>query len=717
MFSSLRRAFVYYGVLGATAVAFIFFLLRRALPDLTLPIGFGSDGLFYHALASAVFNEGWWFNSHNMGFPYGAPFVTFPSNSNVDFAVIWLVGQFTNDAPTAINLSWIFLLAAGGVGCAACLRMLGISSLVSFMAGLLYATMPFGIYRNIGHFSLTPYLLIYPATVALLSFGEGWDRLTRLQRTVLLTGCILLGLNYIYYAFFACLALCLALLARGFRLGKRGWLSPAAMALAIIALTTFFNLVPSINEWVHHGYSPNIRAKIPQEFDYYALKLRHLLTPLWEHSFPPFRSWLAADYNADFPLETENTSARLGFVASVGFIVLLITPLLGRRTWPDAARQIGAGATILSIGLVLYSVMGGLGSLFNLLVAPEIRAANRVTPFIYFFCLVAISLQLDRFKPLPLAGTARRAGHLGLVLCALVLGLIDQAHAFIGLNRTRNIQRASVDEIRELVQRLENAAHGSATVFQLPFTEFLNDNGLQRMGPYDHFRPAVFSSKVRWSYPSMSQQSQLWTGFARTLAPEQLVHFLRASGFNHLWFDRFGYPDRTMEILFIKLLGEPKMESSTLRYAVFNLIPDFEQKPDSQMSAAAQQFLTADLRVNFIQGFYSVEILEGRLFRWSKRDSTIEVSNHGPQLQQVEFRAFFSSLVPGPVNVQVEAQGRIDKLALTNQRKLHSIPLTIAPNSTATIRFHQVDDSFALPHDRRDLYFGVLDPYLAFQNY
>src|SRR5215510_5778517 len=84
----------------------------------------------------------------------------------------------------------------------------------------------------------------------------------------------------------------------------------------------------------------------------------------------------------------------------------------------DAAGQ-------LTLGLLLLGTIGGFGSLFNLLVSPDIRAYDRVFPFIHFLALMAFGLLLDEWlekvpTPFrhPLAAT--------LVAIVVAVGVYDQ---------------------------------------------------------------------------------------------------------------------------------------------------------------------------------------------------------------------------------------------------------------------------------------------------
>ena len=98
--------------------------------------------------------------------------------------------------------------------------------------------------------------------------------------------------------------------------------------------------------------------------------------------FPLFQRWTDEEVEASFLLEGENTLSRLGSSARSGFIGLLVLLF-----WPSAATRFSDRSRArrcgrLTLAAVLLGTIGGFGSLVELLVTPEIRAYNRITPFI-----------------------------------------------------------------------------------------------------------------------------------------------------------------------------------------------------------------------------------------------------------------------------------------------------------------------------------------------
>jgi phosphoglycerol transferase len=194
-----------------------------------------------------------------------------------------------------------------------------------------------------------------------------------------------------------------------------------------------------------------IPAKMPAESEVYGLKIRQLISPLRESTLNPFRAWAEKEGKAAFPLETENVSSRLGLVASLGFLGLLGTVFIAGRRFGDQGHLLLAGGQ-LSIAGVFLGTIGGLGSLFALLISPDIRAWNRVSPFLMFFALAGVGVAADAI--------VRRAGkRLGIRAAGVIvgagictIGLYDQLHAFKPLNQSHATFRGEFLDVEATVQ-------------------------------------------------------------------------------------------------------------------------------------------------------------------------------------------------------------------------------------------------------------------------
>lgn len=516
----------------------LYVYLRGWTRDFHVPLGFASDSLVALLQSKGTVDNGWWWYNPMVGAPLGFDALAFPTNSNVDQAIVWIVSRFVPHAAAAINLAWMAIVVLGGLSATWCLRQLGASTASALVAGTLFAVSPYALFRNIDHFWMVIYLVPFASTAALLLAAGRLERWRQHRwQLLMLGGCALLGFNYVYYAFFACFFLVVASIVGYVEARRLRVLVAGAVGIVVIGGATFLNLAPSLRSWERNGRPLILREKVPLESEQYGLKIRHLISPLPdEHAFPPFQRWLDKEAAAAFPLETENKYSRLGFVATIGFLgllALLFSPGVAAR-FVDGALL--SSASRLMLAAVLLATIGGFSSVVALLLTPEIRAYNRITPFIAFFSLTAIALAIDSLS------TSRRR-RIAAAAGVLVVGLLDQRTAAVKMNTAHAGIAAEVAALRAFVEPLERRLPAGAMILQLPFRTYLDDLGVARMQPYDHAKLYVVSTSLRWSYPALSNEQVGWQYAAARLGLRELPSQLAAEGFSAIVLDRHGYED------------------------------------------------------------------------------------------------------------------------------------------------------------------------------
>ncbi len=563
-----RRLLILVGMVAAQVLTIgltSFVALGGTARDFRVPFVFEGDALVFLAQVKGTIDNGWWWFNPRVGMPQGLDQLLWPSNTNVDQAIVWVVSRLFDGAGTVINGTWLIMLTVAGLTATWCLRFLRVSRGASFVCGTLFALTPTAIYYGIGFFSLVPYLVPVPATIAVhLARGEDWDEYWSRAR-LLVGGALLLGFNYVYYPFFGCFFILLAAGVGYARTRQVRVLRTAAIWIGLISISVATNFAPSMWAWSREGVPIAVREKLPAESEVYALKIRHLVGPLFAHSFPPFRSWTEREAGAAFPLETENTIARLGLVATLGFLGLVGVTLIG-ISGSEGGAAVRAAAGRLALSAILLATVGGFGTIFNLLVIPDIRAYARITPFLAFFSLIAVATWLDSVRR-----QSARLGHLALT-SILALGLWDQGHAFRPLNMLYPAYAASFRSVLQFMDVLERSAPRGAMVLQLPFIMFLNENGVARMKVYGHFQPYAVSQHLRWSYPALSNRQLAWQEGAAKLSLPELARFARGEGFELILLDRYGYVDDGQAVL--KAIGSApgvRILTQDARYIAFDI--------------------------------------------------------------------------------------------------------------------------------------------------
>lgn len=529
-----------------------------------IPLSYSGDALTFLAQNKATIEHGWWWHDPSLGAPSYFNALLFPLNNNVDQAIVWIVSRFTSDLGLASNLAWFVMIIVSGITCSYVFRVLGATIPAALTGGLIFALSPYALYRNLSHQNLVTFLVPWPCGLALLLASWKRDQPPPKGIVSLLVGTTILGFNYIYYAFFGCFFVLIG--------GISGWLGHrqrkafvvALLAVGLICTATVINLAPSLVAWHEQGRPLVIRDKIPAESEVYGLKIRHLVSPIFQHGFKPFRTWTELESASRFPLETENMISRLGLVATMGFLVVCGAALLGSPEQSFGREALGmARAGRIAISGVLLATVGGFGSLFSLLLSPQIRAWNRVTPFIAVMSLVPVVAILDQ-------RSNRWRGFL-LIAAVLAVGVIDQSYATKDLNGEHAGISAEYRSVQEFVSGMEERLPAGAMVLQLPFTFYLNDEGRHGMRPYEHFKPYLASHRLHWSYPAMSNEQFSWQQKAARQPISQLVVTARAEGFSAILVDKRGYGDSGVETEAGIIRAGARLLMKSDRYAVLDL--------------------------------------------------------------------------------------------------------------------------------------------------
>jgi phosphoglycerol transferase len=526
-------------------LATMWVFLRGWRRDFTVPFGFTLDSLFYLMQAKSTVDNGWWWFNPMVGAPLGLDERAFPANGNVDQAIVWLASRLLSDPLAAINLSWLLMVAMSGVAATWCMRTLGISRTAAFVAGTLFAVSPYALYKNLGHFGMAIYLIPFPCAIVLqlasnrLPAGGLW----KWPGLGLLAGSGLLGFNYIYYPFFGCFFAAVATAIGFLTFRSKRILASGALALVVMGGCAFLNLAPSLYSWQRYGAPTILSDKVPAQAEIYALKIRSLVSPNYQHWFPPFRKWVEKEEMSRYPVETENTFSRLGVVATAGFLGLLAVLLAPTVAARSETGRLWLGGGQLTVAGLLLATTGGFGALFSLLVTPDIRAYARICPFLAMFALVAIAAAMD-------AGRWSRRWTILIAASVLVIGLADQSTGAYRMNDEYPAAAAEMPALKAFVRGIEQALPEGAMVLQLPLRRtYLNEIGVYRIQQYEHLKLYLVSRRLRWSYPALSNEQVGWMESTARLTWQQLPEQMATEGFSAIVIDRFGYQDNGERVL------------------------------------------------------------------------------------------------------------------------------------------------------------------------
>jgi phosphoglycerol transferase len=575
---SLLEVSVYVGATIVCCVLTAWFLaLWRA--DLRIPFAYGGvgDELTVAMGAKCLIECPWIFYNPHLGMPFGSVNFNYPQPDVFHYLALKLLALTTTNFGWVMN--WFYLLTFP-VTCLCTLyvlRQIGMGYPAALLGSLLYTFLPYHFLRGEAHLFLGAYYMV-PFVVLLmfriaserppfLKQGPAkWARLGWRDSGFIGAAavCVIVGASGVYYAFFASFLIMVTGLAAA---GAQRRLAPLLSALVVaglIAVTVLICLLPHF--LLGHR---NISTRATGDAETYALKVTQLLLPVSGHRLPALAT-LKNNYYHAAPLVNENDAATLGLVGSVGFLLLLCwgaSRLMGATfNWlsRDDQRILGVAA-LSTFAATLLATIGGLGSLFAVLISSQIRSYNRISVFIAFFSVLAVVLLLDRVGARVRSRASKLAYGSGVALLGL-LGLYDQTTPIYIPNYHANAE-AFISDAR-FVRSIEKKVAPGAMIFQLPYLTY------PEASRYDPARGYLHSRTLRWSYGAMvNERSDLWQRRVQALSPQEMVKELATADFSGLYLDRKILPGNgaALEQELIAILGEEPLVSTQSQLSFFSL--------------------------------------------------------------------------------------------------------------------------------------------------
>lgn len=575
-----RKVLGQYALATLLSLAIVTVVLRLWQADLRLPFIHRSDAVFTSVFIKSIIDNGWYLSNPHLGAPGGSTMYDFPMSDNLHFLCLKLLSLFSHHWPIVQNTYFLLTFPLTTLSALFVFRRFQCAYAPSLLGSLLFTCLPYHFMRGEVHLFLASYYMVPLAILLILEVfldlpiftpaepSAGWRRWLRPASRILV--CCLVASAGVYYGFFACFLLFVAGFACACRKWTLGPMLKSTALVAILCLATVLNLLPNLAYRWKHGSNPQATQRDPFHSDIFGLKTVQLLLPITNHRIP-LLSKLKAGYNNAFrPLVNENDHASLGVIGSVGFLVML-GGFLFRRT-PERRSRLEDALAVLTLACFFLCSIGGLGSLFSLLITPKIRGYNRVSVYIAFFSFFTLVLILERCWAwtTPAVGWQRLRP---LLVCALLLvGVWDQTSRTFVPNYSWVREEFTSDEV--FIRKIEALLPEGAMVFQLPYAWFPEQGQIHQMVDYDHFRGYLHSDHLRWSYGAYKGRSgDTWIRAVASQPVEEIVRRLKEAGFRGIYIDRAGFADggKDLESKLSLLLHEPALTSPNNLLAFFEL--------------------------------------------------------------------------------------------------------------------------------------------------
>ncbi len=302
---------------------------------------------------------------------------------------------------------------------------------------------------------------------------------------------------------------------------------------------------------------------------YWALRVGELLLPSPHHRCPNMAS--VGEWHLSTLGESANEEraayTTLGVIGSAGVLAALVWSFRGRSTSPR--HQLAFG--LLIVATLLIASPGALGPLFNAWVTPWIRCYHRLGVYVGFLALATV-VKLFDYVFQPSAGWWRRLAAWVSAAVLIAIGLYDQTP--VPNYTPADVRAAAFHADRDFVGRVEAMLPNGAAVFQLPYVPYPECGPTCEMADYSHTRGYLHSTHLRWSYgATKGRPAAEWQRSVSALPAAEFVTAIADRGFDAVWVDRWGYPNRVAEVEtgLSAFADGPPLVSPDGRYAVYSL--------------------------------------------------------------------------------------------------------------------------------------------------
>ncbi|MEM5329959.1 sugar translocase [Paraburkholderia sp. JHI2823] len=518
----------------ATSILGWHFAGGRALHILGSPFYYGGDGMLILGTIQHIIEGGWVYVSPRLGAPFGSALYDYPVPDSGTLLALKTIGKLFHSAGAAYNIFYLAGFALNAVFAYAVLRYLKVGRSLSFAGAFAFTMLPFHFMR-VMHLFYTWYFVAPIFTWYARKAYRGDLKFSGRRGLMHAAAMLVLTCFGVYYAFFGAMTIAAATLVRV--LASRSVASGRAgiIACAILLAGVVANVAPTLAYERAHGMNSEVADRIPSESETYGMKIAQLLLP-WQAHRSATLAGITNRYMQTFPLVNENQTGALGMIGSVGFIALMLTLIGPRRHEPVSLLA------ALALIFVLFCSIGGLSSLFAMLVSAKIRAWNRASVFVAFFAISAAMLLLQR----AIQGWKRpHTMALSGLLCALVIWDQTPASPVAPIDT----YRANYESDKAFGAAVERALPTGSMVYQLPYMAYPEIPPLHQLDAYDQLAGYLNTKAIRWSYGGMKgREGDLFLRQLSTQPIDQQVATIRDKDFSAVWVDRRGYADHGAQI-------------------------------------------------------------------------------------------------------------------------------------------------------------------------
>ena len=463
------------------------------------------------------------------------------------------------------------------------MRNIKINCWVASLSSAVFALSPYMLFRNIGHIVLTECYFVPLSILLCIWIYERDDVLTldkdffkRKINYVALFFTFLIANNGIaYYPFFTCFILMVTAVSK---LAKTGKIKQGLRGVVAVIMVCFFVVLSILPGKIYNIMNGSNAAAVDrsgfEQTELYGLKIAQLFMPLNGHGW--YDKYIDI-YNDNAFLVTENSSAYLGILGMIGFIVLMFCLFTKRDS---LLKKRLACLSELNISMVLLGTIGGLGSMFAFFVSPMLRAYNRISIFIEYVSILAVALlvnELIRVIKDNKKVVSAWAKRISLVLTGCIFGLMCLFSIWEGYPQLAtpayDTNKMNYISDKNFVENIENSVEAGSMIYQLPYHEYPEYGPVNDMWDYHLYIGYLHSKTLKWSYGSIKGRDEdKWNKNVGSMPIDKMVSYLKEQGFAGIYIDRRAYEEEeltTLEGSLKQILNEEPMISDNENLSFF----------------------------------------------------------------------------------------------------------------------------------------------------
>lgn len=531
--------------------------------DLHIPMFYlGGDDMGVLVNAKQMVEQGWCYTCDRLGAPYTVQYYDFTANMlhNIGLFIMKIFAIITKEPAATVNLTYLSIFYMAGIISYFVMRNIKINNWVSALASSVFALSPYMLFRNIGHIVLTECYFVPLSILICIWIYERDDILVpdknffkrKINYVVIFFTFLIANNGIAYYPFFTCFIFMVTAVSK---LAKTGRVKQGLRGVIAAVMVCFFvvlSILPSkIYTLMNGSNAAAIERSGFEQTELYGLKIAQLFMPLNGHGL--YDKYIDI-YNENAFLVTENTSAYLGLLGMLGFIVLMICLFTKKNT--KLSERLGC-LSELNISMVLLGTIGGLGSMFAFFISPMLRGYNRISIFIEYGCILAVAILLDRLINKIIANKKSFSNvkkKVLLYVTYLGFGVFCIGSIWEG---TPNIATPAYEYTealytsdRNFVQAIEDELEPGSMIYQLPYHVYPESGPENDMWDYHLYIGYVHSDTLRWSYGSVKgREEDAWNKNVASLPADEMVAYLKEQGFSGIYIDRRAYLEEDLSDL------------------------------------------------------------------------------------------------------------------------------------------------------------------------